>query len=63
MIVLRYSPVNVVFGVDFADCRNHGVKPPHSVSLDGSNLILKRPQDLQVLKKKTQIKEKNNQKF
>lgn len=43
-----YRPVNVVFCANFADGRNHAVKPPHSISLDGSYLILKRPQDLQI---------------
>lgn len=42
------GPVDVVFCSDFADSWNHSVKPPHGVSLDGSNLILKGPQHLQV---------------
>lgn len=41
-------PVDVVFCSDFADGWNHGVKPPHGISLDGSDLILKGPQHLQI---------------
>lgn len=43
--------MDVVFCANFADGGNHGVKPPHSVSLDGSYLILKWPQALQVWNK------------
>lgn len=42
------GPVDVIFCSDFANSWNHCVKPPHSVSLDGSDLVLKRPQHLQI---------------
>lgn len=40
------GPVDIVFCSNFADGWNDSVKPPHSISLDGSDLILKGPQHL-----------------
>lgn len=47
---LTLLPVHIVLWSQLADRRNNCVKPPDSISLDSSNLVLERAQHFQVCK-------------
>lgn len=45
---LTLLPVHIVLWSQLADRWNDRMKPPDSISLDSSNLVLERPQHFQV---------------